>query len=96
MTPDRLDEIRQILDAPKRPGGWWYLQPGDHQNIAEDLLAEVDRLRRQREAVRKNWARLSQMTTLLEKHERALQRVCQQCGCVAGCLVGGLCDGCLS
>lgn len=45
MTPDRLDEIRQILDAPKRPGGWWYLQPGDHQNIAEELFAEVDRLR---------------------------------------------------
>lgn len=44
MTPERLEEIRDILEGNNR-NNWWAVACGDHQNAAEDLLDEVDRLR---------------------------------------------------
>jgi len=45
LSDARLDEIREMLEG-NNGSNWWATECGHHQNACEDLLYEVDRLRR--------------------------------------------------
>lgn len=45
LSDARLDEIREMLEG-NNGNNWWATECGRHQNACEDLLYEVDRLRR--------------------------------------------------
>lgn len=49
MKEKRLNEIADIINGDT----WWSLGSGDHQNIAEELVEEVERLMRKIKALTK-------------------------------------------